>query len=169
MNEEPGWLAPSAAAGGGMWPLGLESGGFAIVERLLPGYTNTTVRPRYYAFFAWAFWTWEERRGQTALSQREWRERLEMLMRLCTKTRDPELTGLFGNDSVRAIREPDDTEISLFPGYVPSAFVPAAYSSSFGKLGCAVPGDARDEVRLTESVGAPLATTRWCPRGPSTR
>jgi hypothetical protein len=157
MNEEPAWLAPSAAAGGGMWPLGLESGGFAIIERLLPGYTNTTVRPRYYAFFAWAFWTWEQRREHTTLSQQQWRERLEMLMRLCTKTRDPELTGLFGNDSVGAVRESADTMLPLFRGYVPSAFVPAAYSSSFGKLGCAIPGEAREEVRLTESVGAPLA------------
>lgn len=157
MRTGPHWLAPSASIGGGMWPLGLETAGFTIVDQLLPGFTNTTIRPRYYAFFAWTFWTYERHRDRTLLSQAEWRARLEMLLRLCTKQRDPTYTGLFGNDSVAPISVASDEMVSLYRDYIPSAFVPAAYSSSFGKLGCAVPTEVKGEVQLTDAVGVPLA------------
>ena len=51
----PNWTEDCGEEPGGRDFLGLQSVGEAILNALLPGLTNSTVHPRYYAFFAWVF------------------------------------------------------------------------------------------------------------------
>jgi hypothetical protein len=140
-----------------MWPLGLEITGFNIADRLLPGINTTVVRPRYYAFFAWAFWTYEHARSTTTLTQREWLDRLEMVVRLCTQTRAPGYVGLVGTRSIGPVFSPAETNISLVDREVVSAYSAAFYASSFAQLGCTTESTRAREVALSEAVGVPLA------------
>ncbi len=55
LGAVPNWTEDTSEEAGGRDFLGLQSVGEAILDDLLPGLTNSTVHPRYYAFFTWAF------------------------------------------------------------------------------------------------------------------
>lgn len=54
-EEFPAWSSGESPELGGRDFLGLQSVGDAMLNRLLPGLTNQTKHPRYYAFFSWVF------------------------------------------------------------------------------------------------------------------
>lgn len=158
----PTWLDPSTRPkSGGMWPLGLEPAGFRMINDLLPGITNATFRPRYYSFFAWVHWTHEVAvaSNQTLLSQKEWRQRLEMIFRLATQVYHPDYVGLIGRTRTPHLDLDDHEMVSLDRKNVTTAFQAAFYSSSFGYLGCSYTSSPRAPVELTEYAGLPLART----------
>jgi hypothetical protein len=144
-----------------MWPLGLEAGGFRFIERLMPGFNNVTTRIRYYSFFSWVFWTFQQRaeRGEavpTAAAQKAWRERLEMAFRLASLYRAPGMSGLVGNRKVQPPTAAPDAPLSLRDPGAATAFQPANYSSSFALLRCGASGEG-GLIVLSDEVGIPLA------------
>lgn len=156
----PFWLDPSTRPkSGGMWPLGLEPAGFSMINDLLPGITNSTIRPRYYSFFSWVHWTHDVAMatGRTLLTQQEWRRRLEMIFRLATQVYYPDYVGLIGRTRTPHLSVPGDEMISLDRKNVTTAFQAAFYSSSFGYLGCSHTSSPRVPVELTDFGGVPLA------------
>lgn len=162
MGEYPVWLdCDHRSSGGGMWPLGLEAGGFRFIEQLMPGFNNVTTRIRYYSFFSWVFWTFQERvnRGEsvpTAAAQKAWRERLEMALRLASLYLVPGMGGLVGNRKVHPPAAGPSEPLSLRDPGAATAFQPANYSASFALFRC---GAATSDglIVLSEEIGVPLA------------
>lgn len=157
----PAWSEPSGnVEHQGMWPLGLEPVGFLFVDQLLPGFTNTTTRVRYYSFFSWVFWTYREfveqsGREPTREEQQRWRARMENIFRAATLYARPDVVGLVGRTDVPDLPDDPREPYSIAEDRGQTAFQPAQYSSSFRALGCA---DERDGVvELTRQTGARLA------------
>ena len=144
----------------GLWPLGLEPVGFSFARQLLPGLTNVTTDIRYYSFFSWAFWTFEQHlrdRGTTEFDpadQKRWLARLENLFRAATLYSDPDVLGLAGVTSTVRLNHEEEM-LALDATDVPSGFVPALYSASWRNLRC---GESTPRgVRLSTELGRPLA------------
>ncbi len=144
----------------GLWPLGLEPVGFSFARQLLPGLTNATTGIRYYSFFSWAFWTYDQQlreRGSTEFDvadQKRWLSRLENLFRAATLYCNPNIVGLAGKSSAVRLNDSDEF-LELHATDVPSGFVPALYSASWRNLRC---GEITPHgVRLSEELGRPLA------------
>ncbi|MGA8504265.1 MAG: hypothetical protein WB762_01515, partial [Candidatus Sulfotelmatobacter sp.] len=54
-SQIPDWTEDAGRPLGGRDFMGLQTVGETILNVLLPGLTNSTVHPRYYAFFSWVF------------------------------------------------------------------------------------------------------------------
>jgi hypothetical protein len=127
-----------------MYPLGLEAVGASMVARfLLPGITNGTAYPRYYALLAWIVGAYDAHRRPFTDKRRQygewtrWRVGLEHAWRLCCKDLDPRPTGIIGID--RANRQSPSRgkwELQVDAKTV-SAFDAAAYGASFRAIGFA--------------------------------
>lgn len=55
LSPVPDWTEDASGGLGGRDFVGLQAVGETILNALLPGLTNATVHPRYYAFFSWVF------------------------------------------------------------------------------------------------------------------
>ncbi|RLA52233.1 MAG: hypothetical protein DRR42_08140 [Gammaproteobacteria bacterium] len=60
---ETAWVKPPQEIGG-LDHLGVQAPGIEIYGQLLPGITNVTDRARYYSFYPWLFWQFEQRGWQ---------------------------------------------------------------------------------------------------------
>jgi hypothetical protein len=142
MTEFPDWTAFTSdeTYHRGLDPLGLAAVGSRIVQRrLLPGITDATRHIRYYSFFCWVFWTfWQNgKRGGRLSEQRNWRARLENIMRAASLWGDPNIVELVGRrKTIRLADMSPNAKIRIDNFHVVSAFIPAFYSSSFRALGC---------------------------------
>jgi hypothetical protein len=64
----------------GLDPLGVQAPCINLYGRLLPGITNVTDRARYYSFYPWAIWTFEQLPGAKSIeSLIEWVRRADCL------------------------------------------------------------------------------------------
>lgn len=59
-NLTTGWLKPPYKSRG-LDHLGVQAPGIEIYSQLLPGITNVTDRARYFSFYAWLFWQFEQK------------------------------------------------------------------------------------------------------------
>lgn len=168
MSGFPGWTKKGKGSDShqGLWPLGMESVGGWFVNQLMPGITNGTLHARYYSFFSWVFWTFDQlvRQGvlpSTASAQKQWLVRMENIFRFATvyaaKRDDRATTGLIGIDKAQHVAIlMDDPEAPIDVGreFAASAYIPAAYKASFTALGCAE--SHPDHTELTLGTGLPL-------------
>ncbi|PPI83337.1 hypothetical protein KEHDKFFH_15340 [Marinobacter maroccanus] len=69
---ETGWVKPPYQIKG-LDHLGVQAPGIEIYGQLLPGITNVTDRARYYSFYAWLFWQFEQKGWR---AYREWQPML---------------------------------------------------------------------------------------------
>jgi hypothetical protein len=60
MNIDTSWVAPSQTIGG-LDHLGTQAPCVLIYSQLLPGITNVTDRARYYSFYPWLIWSFDQR------------------------------------------------------------------------------------------------------------
>lgn len=60
MKVETAWVAPPQAIGG-LDHLGTQAPCILIYSQLLPGITNVTDRARYYSFYPWLIWSFDQR------------------------------------------------------------------------------------------------------------
>jgi hypothetical protein len=69
----------------GLDPLGLQAFPIELYQKLIPGLTNITVRPRYYSFYTWLCWVNAQRDDLRISDPTEWRRfirRSEVIMTL---------------------------------------------------------------------------------------
>jgi hypothetical protein len=69
----------------GLDPLGLQAFAIELYQKLVPGITNITVRPRYYSFYTWLCWVNAQRNDLRITDATEWRRfvrRSEAIMTL---------------------------------------------------------------------------------------
>lgn len=69
----------------GLDPLGLQAFPIELYQKLIPGLTNITVRPRYYSFYTWLCWINAQRDDLRISNWTEWRRfirRSEVIMTL---------------------------------------------------------------------------------------
>ena len=59
MDHSTAWLKPSSSKSG-RDHLGVQGPCINIYGQLLPGITNVTDRARYYSFYPWVFWAFEQ-------------------------------------------------------------------------------------------------------------
>ena len=60
MKVETAWVSPPQAIGG-LDHLGTQAPCVLIYSQLLPGITNVTDRARYYSFYPWLIWSFDQR------------------------------------------------------------------------------------------------------------
>lgn len=60
MNINTGWVSPPQSIGG-LDHLGTQAPCVLIYSQLLPGVTNVTDRARYYSFYPWLLWSYDQR------------------------------------------------------------------------------------------------------------
>ncbi|MFU7556908.1 hypothetical protein, partial [Pseudomonas paraeruginosa] len=60
MKLTTSWLKPPYASGG-IDHLGTQASCVMIYGQLLPGITNVTDRARYYSFYPWLVWSYDQR------------------------------------------------------------------------------------------------------------
>ncbi len=140
----------------GLAPLGLEPVGLSLARQLLPGITNATVHVRYFSFFSWVFWTFQQQvlkypRRYTANDQEHWRIKLENVLRTATLSRYPHLKGVIGvTEAFRMEGLRPDQRVPIDSDRPDTAFKPASYSASFHILRC---GDWDGEKVLLTEIG----------------
>ena len=145
----------------GMWPLGLEPVGGFLVGTLMPGLNNTVKHIRYYGFYSWAHWEyeqWREGRGLPYRKSDQSRrlERLEAALRAASLHADPEMNGVVGVSNYLELPDDPDEPFALGESSAPTGFTPAQYSASWRNLQCGEIGRG-GRVRLTDELGVPLA------------
>ncbi len=145
----------------GMWPLGLEPVGGFLVATLMPGLNNTVEHVRYYGFYCWAHWEYEQWRNDRRLPYRKSEqsqrlERLEAALRAASLHADSGMTGVVGRNSYLPLPQDPDAPFAISESSAPTGFTPAQYSASWRNLQCGEFGQ-KGRVRLTDELGVPLA------------
>lgn len=136
----PSWSYSDGPHNGGRDFLGLQSVGDAMLDRLLPGLTNQTRHPRYYAFFCWVF----DRAARAEITSKQFHEflfRFESALVLAGASHHgSDGKGIIG--ITKATKGPfrwqtkqDDYSLDKKTwSYRPSALDAAAYGPSFERL-----------------------------------
>ncbi len=110
-----------------------------MAGQCIPSFTNATIKPRYYTFWAWAF-KMLDRKKDEILPEKRWQYlwKLENALIIANLLRDPVYTGMPGVGSVSLPEQPasDDTEIMLATdnNYKTSSYSAVQYSPSIGSL-----------------------------------
>lgn len=137
----PDWTSYDGASPRGRDFLGLQSVGDAMLDVLLPGMTNATRHPRYYAFFCWLFKKAHDRRLSVKQTD-ELRFRYETALVYAAKATHPrDFSGVVGIRSVErgdTVWKGPERRYPLTKeqwGDRASAFSPPVYSPSFTRLG----------------------------------
>ena len=171
-----GWVKPPYQIKG-LDHLGVQAPGIEIYGQLLPGVTNVTDRARYYSFYAWLFWQFEQKGWR---AYREWQPMLrkaECLFALIAlyhdltdvnnkSTYSGAMVGssvlsqaLQGGDSgghfsLSAFSQADESKTRYFKN--PTGGLGQYYFGSLWQLGI-MTGDSVSEARLVEPAGTELA------------
>jgi len=101
MDMIPHWTS-SAKKSAGRDPLGIQATSVRMYRTLVPGLTNVTNRLRYYSYYCWVVYLWQEIRYEDDLAG--WYtfiRRAEALYALTCEAFQPETTGLAGSDWAR--------------------------------------------------------------------
>jgi hypothetical protein len=78
------WLKP-ASTRGGQDHLAVQALSEALYRQLVPGITNLTNRARYYSFYPWLLWRYEQHRAKSSLDLSQTIRRGECLLALVTE------------------------------------------------------------------------------------
>jgi hypothetical protein len=101
MDMIPHWTS-SAKESAGRDPLGIQATSVRMYRTLVPGLTNVTNRLRYYSYYCWVVYLWQEIRHEDNLAG--WYvfiRRAEALYALACEIYHPGTTGLAGSDWAR--------------------------------------------------------------------
>jgi hypothetical protein len=171
-----GWVKPPYQIKG-LDHLGVQAPGIEIYGQLLPGITNVTDRARYYSFYAWLFWQFEQKGWR---AYREWQpmlRRAECLFALIAlhhglanvddkSVHSGAMVGsavlsnaLQGGSegshfSLSVFAHTDDSKTRYFKN--PTGGLGQYYFGSLWQLGI-MTGDSVSEARLVEPAGTELA------------
>lgn len=101
MEMIPHWTS-SAMESAGRDPLGIQATSVRMYRTLVPGLTNVTNRLRYYSYYCWVVYLWEEIRHENNLpSWYAFIRRAEALYALACEAYQPGTLGLAGSDWAR--------------------------------------------------------------------
>jgi hypothetical protein len=158
---------------GGRDFLGLQSVGDSMLDRLLPGLTNQTRHPRYYAFFCWVF-AHAHKLGVTERKLNDFTFLFESAMVLSVAAKHgADIRGVIGitratKGTHRWLGEQKNYRLDNASwSHRPSALDPAAYGPSFDRLGLTQRTGRRKLVlterglRLADIYGANLDRRTW--------